>query len=348
MRTDEFDYDLPPGLIAQEPAARRDQSRLLVLDRRTGAIEHRIFPDITGYLRTGDCLVVNDTRVIPARLMGRKEKTGGTVELLLLEERAGGDWDVLLRAGRRPRVGEAMLFGEGRLKAILINDGAMGKARVQFESAQPLLHIVEEIGEPPLPPYISRKDAPAETRREDRERYQTIFAREPGAVAAPTAGLHFTPDLLKRLDGMGVRRASITLHVGIGTFRPVSSERVEDHAMEPERYEISPQAADVIEEARRDGRRIVAVGSTSVRTLESVFREQGRIVPGRGRTSLFIHPPYSFNVVNVLLTNFHLPRSTLVMMVSAFAGREAVLRAYQEAIRERYRFYSYGDCMLIH
>ncbi len=348
MRTDDFDYQLPQELIAQEPAERRDLSRLLVLDRRTGGIEHRRFSDITQYIRPDDCLVVNDTRVIPARLMGHKAGTGGALELLLLEERTDGEWDVLLRAGRRPRAGDTMLFGDGRLTAVMVEDGELGRARVRFECAKPFMQIVEEIGEPPLPPYITRKSAPVETRRTDRERYQTVFAREPGAVAAPTAGLHFTPGILEQLDRMGVQRAAVTLHVGLGTFRPVSSDRVEEHVMEAERYEIGVDAADRIEAARREGRRIVAVGSTSVRTLESVYRDHGRIVPSHGRTALFIHPPYSFNVVGALLTNFHLPRSTLVMMVCAFAGRESVLRAYHEAIRERYRFYSYGDCMFIH
>jgi S-adenosylmethionine:tRNA ribosyltransferase-isomerase len=349
MKTADFDYDLPPELIAQQPAPRRDASRLLVLHRTRGAWEHRRFGDLPGYLRPGDLLVLNNTRVIPARLHGHKEATGGQVELLLLEEEAPGRWDALLRAGgRRPRPGEPLVFAGGALRAELIEERELGRALVRLESSRPLLELLEEFGETPLPPYIRRTEGGGPD-AEDRARYQTVYARMPGAVAAPTAGLHFTPELFAALADRGVERAEITLHVGLGTFRPVTAEDVEAHRMEAERYAISPAAAAAVHAARARGGRVVAVGSTSVRALESAAAssDTGELSPGEGRSALFIRPGYRFRAVDALLTNFHLPRSTLLMMVSAFAGTELVRSAYREAVRERYRFFSYGDAMLI-
>ncbi len=354
MLTREFDYDLPPGLIAQQPAARRDESRMMVVHRTDGRLEHRRFGDFPAYTRTGDVVVVNETRVIPARIFGRKQGSGGRVELLMLEEVEPGVWDVLLRARRRPAPGARIILAEGRAGAVMLAEGELGRARVRVESAEPFMAILDAAGVPPLPPYIARK-APAaaslngagETGAMDRERYQTIYARAPGAVAAPTAGLHFTPEVFQALEKRGVRRSNITLHVGIGTFRPVSAERVADHRMDAERYCVPEESARTINAAREAGGRIIAVGTTTVRTLETVVDAAGRIAPGAGRTSIFIYPPHQFRAVDALLTNFHLPKSTLLMMICAFAGRELVFKAYAEAIRQQYRFYSYGDCMLI-
>lgn len=347
MRTSEFDYELPPERIAQEPSARRDRARMMVVHRAEGRIEHRLVSDLPEYLRSGDVLVVNDTRVIAARLAGVKAKTGGKVELLLLEETGPGVWEVLLKASRRPKPGEEFLFSGGRIRAAFLEELGEGRARVRVESDGPLLDLLEQAGLPPLPPYIKRKDADAQRVEADREHYQTIFAKHPGAVAAPTAGLHFTPELLRKIEEQGVRRAAITLHVGAGTFRPVSAEQVEEHLMESERYIISPETAQEIQRAREEHRRVIAVGSTTVRLLETCMREKGRIEASSGRTSLFIYPPFEFRAVDAILTNFHLPRSSLLMMVSAFAGRDLIRKAYEEAIRENYRFYSYGDCMLM-
>ena len=347
MQTALFDYDLPQELIAQQPALIRDRARMMVVHRAEGRIEHRRVCDMPDYLGASDLLVVNDTRVIPARLLGVKEGTGGQVELLLLEEVESGVWDVLLRASRRPRPGARMFFGGGRLRALLVKDGEKGRARIRFETDAPLLEQLESFGLPPLPPYIARKHTPDEQIAEDRERYQTVFAREPGAVAAPTAGLHFTPELLAELESAGVRRAAVTLHVGLGTFRPVAVDRVEDHEMESERYRVGGDVAHLYAETRRNDGRVVAVGSTSVRTLETVMRDKGEMVAAEGRSSLYIYPPFEFQAVDVFMTNFHLPKSTLLMMVCAFGGQDLVMEAYRVAVQERYRFYSYGDCMLI-
>jgi S-adenosylmethionine:tRNA ribosyltransferase-isomerase len=345
MKTADFDFELPPELIAQHPAQRREQSRMLVVRRQEGTLEHRRFFDLPQYLNKGDLLVVNNTRVIPARLFGRKPGTGGKVEILLLEEVHPGTWDILLHAARRPKVGSLITLGEGQAVAVLLSDGAKGRATIKIESERPWLEVLEEIGIPPLPPYIKRPDA--SDRKTDRERYQTVYAREPGAVAAPTAGLHFTDEIFQTLEKQGVGKAEVTLHVGLGTFRPVNTENVEDHRMEPERYTVSAGTAKRIEATKNAGGRVVAVGSTSVRTLESVAAEHGRVVACEGRSSLFIYPPYPFKMVDAMLTNFHLPKSTLIMMICALAGRDLILRAYEEAVREEYRFYSYGDCMLI-
>jgi S-adenosylmethionine:tRNA ribosyltransferase-isomerase len=347
VKTSLFDYELPPDLIAAHPPARRDQSRMLVVHRGNGTLEHRRFSDLPGYLRASDLLVVNDTRVIPARVFGRKTASGGKVELLLLEEVRPGTWDILLHCSRRPKIGSLMTLGDGQAVAVLLSDGEKGRATVRIESERPWLEVLEEIGEPPLPPYVLGARGGAGVESGDRERYQTVYARDPGAVAAPTAGLHFTPDMLEGLEKQGVGRAAVTLHVGLGTFRPVDAENLQEHRMEPERYTVTGEAAHRIESARATGGRIVAVGSTTVRTLETVAAEHGRVVASSGRSSLFIYPPYTFKAVDVLLTNFHLPKSTLIMMVCALGGTELILRAYREAVKERYRFYSYGDCMLI-
>ena len=348
MKTADFDYELPPERIAQHPAPERDQARMMVVSRSTGRLEHRRFCDLPEYLRAGDLLVLNDTKVIPARIFGRKKASGGKVEVLLLEEVEPGVWDILLRSRNRPKPGAGLLLGpQNQAEALLLEDGEMGRAKIRVTTTEPWEKVLEEIGVPPLPPYISRKTPAPGQVEEDRSRYQTLFAQNPGAVAAPTAGLHFTPAVFQSLEKKGVRRATVTLHVGIGTFRPVETETVEAHTMDEERYIVPEETARAINETRASRGRIVAVGSTSVRTLESVADENGVVRPGRGRSGLFIVPPYRFKVVDAMLTNFHLPKSTLLMMVSALAGRELILRAYEEAVREKYRFYSYGDCMLI-
>ena len=345
MKTADFDFELPIELIAQHPAQRREQSRMLVVRRREGILEHRRFLDLPQYLDRGDLLVVNNTRVIPARIFGRKPVTGGKVEILLLEEVRPATWDILLHAARRPKVGSLITLGDGQAVAVLLSDGEKGRATIRIECSRPWLEVLEEIGEPPLPPYIKRSEV--RDQKSDRERYQTVYAKYAGAVAAPTAGLHFTDGIFQTLEKQGVGKTEVTLHVGLGTFRPVDAENVEDHRMEPERYAVPAETARRIEEAKKSGGRVVAVGSTSVRTLETVAAEHKRVVACSGRSKLFIHPPYAFKVVDAMLTNFHLPKSTLIMMICALAGRELILRAYQEAVKEKYRFYSYGDCMLI-
>jgi S-adenosylmethionine:tRNA ribosyltransferase-isomerase len=355
VRTADFHYDLPPELIAQEPAPRRDAARLLVLHRGDGRLEHRRFPDLLEYLRPGDVLVLNDSRVIPARLRGFKPASGGEVEVLLCEEAASNEWWVMLRPGRRVRPGTRLEFRAARpgvtarLTATVRAKNTEGLYRLAFEGAK-VRTVLDDFGEVPLPPYITRNGAP---RPEDRERYQTVYARPPGSVAAPTAGLHFTPELLDQVRARGVAVHFVTLHVGLGTFAPVKAARIEDHPMHEEVFELPGPTAAAVNAARAKGRRVLAVGTTCVRVLESVATPDGRVAPGRGRTRLFIYPPYRFRAVDVLLTNFHLPESTLLMLVSAFAapgetrGRELVLRAYAEAVRERYRFFSYGDAMLL-
>ncbi len=338
LRVSDFDYELPPDRIAQYPAGRRDQSRLLTLDRSTGAIRHGVFPELVELLQPGDVLVLNDTQVIPARLLGEAE-SGGRVELLLLEPADGGRWHGIGRPGRRLRPGAVLRFGS-RLTARVLCLEADGVRLVELEHNGNLLDVLQQVGVPPLPPYIDR-----DAEELDRSRYQTVYAREPGAVAAPTAGLHFTEDLLDRLQERGVALGRVTLHVGLGTFRPVRTESVEDHRMHAEWYSVPAQLADMAN--TREGR-LVAVGTTVTRTLESVTDEDGTVRPASGRTELFIYPGYRFRAVQAMLTNFHLPRSTLIMMVAAFAGREKVLKAYREAVERGYRFCSYGDAMFIH
>jgi S-adenosylmethionine:tRNA ribosyltransferase-isomerase len=346
MNTSDFDYVLPEELIAQEPAAVRTASRMLVVHRKCGTLEHRLVSDIGEYLSAGDLLVVNNTKVIPARIFGNKAGTGGRVELLLLEPLDGDTWLVLCRASHRPAVGSHLVLAGGHIRGEVLAIGEQGRLEVRFTCDAPLLEVLEEQGEVPLPPYIKRA-VDDERKDTDGNRYQTVYASQPGAVAAPTAGLHFTPELLEALAEEGVRKAEITLHVGIGTFRPVSVDQVSQHRMDEERYEISSSTATAIAEARMAGGRIVAVGSTTVRTLETVATESGEIGACAGRSDIFIYPPYTFKAVDVMLTNFHLPKSTLLMMVSALAGKELITKAYAEAIQERYRFFSYGDCMLI-
>ncbi len=342
MKTDLFNYDLPPELIAQHPPERRELARMMVLHRDTGLIEHKTIIDIADYLRAPDVLVLNNTKVIPARVFGNKA-SGGKVELLLLDETAPGIWKVLMKTSRRPKVGDELTLCSGKATATMREDGEQGEAVLKIESDRPLMEILDEEGVPPLPPYIARKEQSREQVDADKERYQTVYASEPGAAAAPTAGLHFTPELLKQLSAQGVNKAELTLHVGLGTFRPVSADIITDHEMHHERYLIPSESAKTITAAKQAGGRVVAVGSTSVRTLESVVPLQA----AEGSTNIFIYPPYDFQNVDAILTNFHLPKSTLLMMMSAFAGRELMLKAYETAVAERYRFFSYGDCMLI-
>jgi len=339
MKLSDVDYDLPPKLIAQYPPPQRDRSRLLVLNRKEGEIEHRTFSQLPSYLNDGDLLVLNKTKVIPARLKGVKEGTGGRVELLLLNEVREDEWKVLVRPGRRVRPGTKISIGGGRLRAQITDGGQDGYRLVRFTAEGDFWQILQEVGQIPLPPYIKRKPEPA-----DKLRYQTVYARTRGAVAAPTAGLHFTKDLLGKIRAKGVKIGSLILHVGWGTFRPVKSEEITEHRMGSEYYCILSDLCQEIEEAKSRGGKVYAVGTTTVRALES-WGQEGN--PREGWTSLFIYPPFDFRVVDGLITNFHLPRTTLLMLVSAFAGRERVLRAYAEAIRGGYRFYSYGDAMLI-
>lgn len=343
MKTDLFNYDLPQELIAQHPPVRRELARMMVLHRESRTIEHRSITDIVNYLRAPDVLVLNNTKVIPARIFGHKASSGGKVELLLLEETSPGNWDVLMKTSRRPKIGEQLILCSGKVTAIMLADGEQGEALLHIESERPLMEVLDEEGVPPLPPYIARKEQTREQIETDKQRYQTVYASAPGAVAAPTAGLHFTPELLKQLSHNGISQAELTLHVGLGTFRPVSAEIITDHEMHHERYVVSSAAAETINKARQAGGRIVAVGSTSVRTLESVQP----IRATEDSTNIFIYPPYDFKNVDIILTNFHLPKSTLLMMMSAFAGRELMLEAYRTAVQEKYRFFSYGDCMLI-
>lgn len=348
MKTSDFDFELPEELIAQAPPAERTMARMMVLHRDTQRIEHCGVSDLPRLLNSGDRLVLNDTRVFPARVFGRWFDSEGRVELLLLEPCDGG-WMVMARSGRKPRVGQRMLLADGALIADVLERFEEGRLRVRFESELPLFELLEKHGVPPVPPYIRRsRDGADERIQNDRERYQTVYAREVGAVAAPTAGLHFTPELLHELKTAGIPSSALTLHVGPGTFRPVKSDTVEAHVMDEERYCVSPETADAVNATRSAGGRVIAVGSTSVRTLESVAANHGGgLVACEGRSALFIYEPYDFKIVGGMLTNFHLPKSTLLMMISALAGREFVLRAYAEAVREGYRFYSYGDCMLI-
>jgi S-adenosylmethionine:tRNA ribosyltransferase-isomerase len=356
MRTADFDFELPPELIAQSPAITRDASRLLVLHRDSGKIEHRQFRDVLEFFRPGDVLVFNNSRVIPARLRGANAESGGQFEMFLLEENATNDWWAMMRPAKRARVGtEIILTDAGKpteIRATVMEINDEGHRRLRFSGTENIFKALDRLGEVPLPPYISRpKASKAEA---DRERYQTVFAQPPGSVAAPTAGLHFTESLLAEIRSRGVQICFVTLHVGLGTFASVKTETLAEHKMHEERYDLSEETARTINEAKREGRRIIAVGTTSVRVLESVAHEQdGKLVARTGRTRIFIFPPRDFKIVNVMLTNFHLPCSTLLMLISAFAapgetrGREMVMSAYSEAIRERYRFFSYGDAMLI-
>jgi len=340
MHLKDFYYELPQELIAQSPAQKRDMSRLLVLNRETGQTTHRFFHDLKDYLVPGDCLVINNTRVIPARLLGEREDTGGRIEFVLLKKLGQDLWEVLLKPGKRAKPGARFVFGSGLLKAEIMDILEEGNRLVKFFYQGVFEQILDQVGIMPLPPYITAK-------LEDRERYQTVYSKWEGSAAAPTAGLHFTKELMEELRCFGVEFAELTLHVGIGTFRPVKTENILDHHMHSEHYTIDHQACETINRTKGRGGRVIAVGTTSCRVLETVGREDGFVQPGEGDTSIFIYPGYSFKVLNGLITNFHLPESTLLMLVSAFAGRENVLSAYQEAIARKYRFFSFGDAMLI-
>lgn len=340
MKTSDFNFELPEELIAQEPLKDRASSRLLVLHKDTGEREHRHFRDIKEYLRHGDCLVVNDTKVLPARLFGERVGTGAVIEVLLLVRKELDIWEVLVRPGKKARPGDRISFGGGRLTAEVLNVVEGGNRIIRFHYDGVFENILDELGEMPLPPYITHT-------LEDKTRYQTVYAKHEGSAAAPTAGLHFTPELLEEIAEMGVKIAHVTLHVGLGTFRPVKVEDVLDHEMHAEYYVVEAEQAAIMNEAKRNGGRIFAVGTTSTRTLESVTDENGVVQAKSGWTKIFIYPGYHFRAVDCLITNFHLPESTLIMLVSALAGKELVLETYAEAVQNRYRFFSFGDAMLI-
>ncbi|NNG67934.1 tRNA preQ1(34) S-adenosylmethionine ribosyltransferase-isomerase QueA [Caldanaerobacter subterraneus] len=340
MKRSEFYFDLPEELIAQEPLEDRASSRLMILDRRTGEIKHDIFKNITKYLKEGDCLVLNDTKVIPARLIGQREDSGGKIELLLLRRTSINEWEVLVKPGKRAKIGKKVVFGNGELVAEIIDTTEAGGRIVRFYYDGVFEEVLDRLGEMPVPPYIKKK-------LKDKNRYQTVYAKYEGSAAAPTAGLHFTEELLDEIRNMGVKTVFITLHVGLGTFRPVKEEIIENHKMHEEFYIVTEEAANAINEARKNGGRIIAVGTTSTRTLETVADESGYIHPKSGWTDIFIYPGYRFKAIDGMITNFHLPESTLIMMVSAFAGKENIMRAYKIAIENKYRFFSFGDAMLI-
>lgn len=340
MKTSDFYYDLPPELIAQTPIPQRDGSRLMTLNRRSGEVGHRHFYDLPELLNPGDCLILNDSRVLPARLLGNRLPGGGACEVLLLTDKGEGRWECLVRPGRKLKPGAEMSFGEGKLTAAVISELADGNRLIQFHYEGIFLEVLEQLGKMPLPPYIKEE-------LQDRERYQTVYSKVTGSAAAPTAGLHFTPELLERIAAKGVGIGYVTLHVGLGTFRPVKEEALEDHAMHKEYCEIPPETAELINRTKAAGGRCICVGTTSCRTLESWAAEDGHMEPRSGWTGIYIYPGYRFKVMDGLVTNFHLPESTLIMLVSAFAGRENTLAAYREAVAERYRFFSFGDAMFI-
>ena len=340
MSVKDYDYDLPKELIAQDPLEDRSSSRLMVLDKTTGEIEHRIFKDITSYLRPGDCLVLNNTKVIPARLYGVKEGTEAKIEILLLKRNADDVWETLVKPGKKAKIGTKIIFGDGLLVGEVIDVVEEGNRLIKFHYEGIFEEILDKLGQMPLPPYITHQ-------LKDKNRYQTVYAKYDGSAAAPTAGLHFTPELLEQVKAMGVDIAEVTLHVGLGTVRPVREENVLEHHMHSEFYMVSKEAAEKINHAKDAGNRVIAVGTTSTRTLESASDENGRMKETSGWTEIFIYPGYQFKVIDGLITNFHLPESTLVMLVSALAGREHVLNAYKEAVKEKYRFFSFGDAMFI-
>ena len=340
LRKSDFYFELPQELIAQDPLADRAASRLLLLNKETGEVEHHTFREIVRYLKAGDCLVLNNTKVIPARLLGMKEETGAAVEVLLLKRKEKDVWETLVKPGKKMKPGAKLSFGNGLLIGQVINVVEEGNRLIQFSYDGIFEEVLDQLGEMPLPPYITHK-------LQDKNRYQTVYAKYDGSAAAPTAGLHFTAELLNELEQMGVAIAYVTLHVGLGTFRPVKEENILEHHMHAEYYEVSKEAAEQINKAKTSGGRIICVGTTSARTLESAADENGHIESGSGNTEIFIYPGYQFKIVDCLLTNFHLPESTLIMLVSALAGRERVLAAYREAVRERYRFFSFGDAMFV-
>ncbi len=340
METKDFDFYLSDELIAQTPLKNRDSSRLLILDRETGEVGHDYFYNIVDFLSPGDCLVLNDTRVIPARLIGEREDTGGKIEFLLLKRTESDTWQTLVKPGKRAKLGNRFIFGDGLLHAEIININEDGSRVIKFEYEGIFEEILDRLGQMPLPPYITKK-------LEEKERYQTVYSKNRGSVAAPTAGLHFTKELLKKTEEKGVKIAYITLHVGLGTFRPVKAEKIQEHRMHSEFYIVDESAVDIINKTKAKGNKIIAVGTTSCRTLESIADKDGKVKPGSGWTDIFIYPGFSFRVIDGLITNFHLPKSTLIMLVSAFVGREKTLKAYDTAVKEEYRFFSFGDAMLI-
>ncbi len=340
LKKSDFYFELPPELIAQDPLEDRSSSRLLVMNRHTGALEHHIFREIPDFLREGDCLVLNDTKVIPARLLGLRRETGAHVEVLLLKRREGDVWETLVKPGKKCRPGAELVFGDGLLSGTVLETVEEGNRLIRFRYEGIFEEVLDRLGEMPLPPYITHK-------LQDKSRYQTVYAKYEGSAAAPTAGLHFTRELLEQIRQKGVSVVYVTLHVGLGTFRPVKEENILEHHMHSEFYSVTPKAAQTVNETRAAGGRVICVGTTSCRTLESAADEDGTVRAGSGDTEIFIYPGYKFKVMDGLITNFHLPESTLVMLVSALAGRENVLNAYREAVRERYRFFSFGDAMLI-
>lgn len=340
LKKSDFYYELPKELIAQDPLEDRSSSRLLKLDKRTGETEHHSFKEIPSFLKPGDCLVLNNTKVIPARLIGHKAETGAAIEVLLLKRRENDQWETLVKPGKKARPGAKIVFGDGLLTAEVLDVLEEGDRLVQFTYDGIFEEVLDRLGEMPLPPYITHK-------LQDKNRYQTVYAKYEGSAAAPTAGLHFTPELLREIEEAGVRLAYVTLHVGLGTFRPVKEENILEHHMHSEFYQIGKEASDIINETKQNGGRVICVGTTSCRTIESAADENGVVRPCSGNTEIFIYPGYRFKVMDGLITNFHLPESTLIMLVSALAGREHVLNAYEEAVREKYRFFSFGDAMMI-
>lgn len=340
MKTSDFYYDLPEELIAQDPLEDRSSSRLMVVDRQTGDVSHQVFSEIINYLNPGDCLVINNTKVIPARLYGVKEDTGANIEILLLKRRENDIWETLVKPGKKARPGARIVFGDGRLKAEVVDVVEEGNRLIHFEYEGIFEEILDSLGEMPLPPYITHK-------LQDKNRYQTVYAKHEGSAAAPTAGLHFTQELLAKVKEKGVKIAPVTLHVGLGTFRPVKVDDVNDHHMHSEFYMISQETADIINDTKKNGGRVISVGTTSTRTLESVADENGLIKESSGWTDIFIYPGYKFKCIDALITNFHLPESTLLMLVSALSSREKMLNAYKIAVEEKYRFFSFGDAMFI-
>ncbi|MDU5106882.1 tRNA preQ1(34) S-adenosylmethionine ribosyltransferase-isomerase QueA [Clostridium sp.] len=340
MKVSDFDFDLPEELIAQHPLEKRDASRLMVLDKNTGNIEHRSFYDVIEYLNEGDTLVLNNTRVMPARLIGEKEETGGKIEFLLLKRLEGDKWECLAKPGKRAKIGQNFVFGDGKLKCKVVDIIEEGNRIIEFSYDGIFEQVLDELGEMPLPPYITEK-------LDDKERYQTVYSKEKGSAAAPTAGLHFTNELLEEIKAKGVNIAYLTLHVGLGTFRPVKVEDINEHIMHSEFYHLDKENADLINETKKRGNKVIAVGTTSTRTLETIGDENGFVREQSGWTDIFLYPGYKYKVIDELITNFHLPESTLIMLVSALAGKENVMNAYNTAVKERYRFFSFGDSMLI-
>lgn len=340
MKTSDFNYNLPEELIAQDPAERRDASRLLVIDKKTGGRQHKVFHDIIDYLVPGDCLVLNNTKVIPARLLGERETTGGKIEVLLLKRKDNDVWETLVKPGKKARPGSRLVFGGGILKAEVLDVVEDGNRLVKFEYSGIFEEILDQLGQMPLPPYITHK-------LKDKNRYQTVYARYEGSAAAPTAGLHFTEELLKEIENKGINIAKVTLHVGLGTFRPVKSDNIENHHMHTEEYHVNSEAADLINNTKKNGGRVICVGTTSLRTVESAAGNYGIINTGGGDTDIFIYPGYQFKIADALITNFHLPESTLLMLVSALEGQGEIMEAYSEAVSLKYRFFSFGDAMFM-